>query len=409
MKVSVILYKSKTLANGHHPLMIRINDSKNKKYLSTGLSCLAKWWDFKKNSPNKSNPNRKYLKTVIENKKAIYSLQISTLESGKNKPTIEQLFQTVEKKSPANYFDSNVFTFLSGLVSNLQDCGKIKGANLYKLLHNSLSTFVGNNNLLFADIDLPFLNRYESFLYKKNVVENTMRVHFELLRALFNKAIRSNLVKKEDYPFSNYLIGKFNTSTQKRAINKEDIKRIESLTLNPDSRLQEARDYFLFSYYGHGINFKDIACLQWKQTTDERITYKRSKTGMILTFILREPIIEILDRYRPTTGIDSENYVFPILDRYKHVTPAKIVNRVNRVIGRVNRSLQELAQQAGIPVRLTTYVARHTYATVLKRGGVSTGKISEALGHRAEKITQTYLKSFSNEEIDSTDEVLLCP
>ena len=77
------------------------------------------------------------------------------------------------------------------------------------------------------------------------------------------------------------------------------------------------------------------------------------------------------------------------------------------MLKQVNQSLQALADQANIPVHLTTYVARHTYATVLKQSGISIGVISEALGHGGEKITQTYLKSFSNEVIDEANHVLL--
>ncbi|OJW67109.1 MAG: hypothetical protein BGO68_00025 [Candidatus Amoebophilus sp. 36-38] len=110
--------------------------------------------------------------------------------------------------------------------------------------------------------------------------------------------------------------------------------------------------------------------------------------------------MEILERYKKTTGGQAEDLIFPILDKNKHLAPQQIENRIKRVLKQVNGSLKELVKQVGILVNLTTYVARHTYATVLKQSGVSTGVISEALGHKGEQITQTYLKSFSNEVID---------
>jgi len=404
VKISVILYRSKTLADGSHPLMVRISQLKYKKYLSTGLSCPADLWDFQKHTPKRNHPDRKLLEAILAQKKAAYHTKLLELESEQKSFSLQQLVQAIEEPKQAS---QELFPFLSEVCQNLTQSGKIGRSRLYKRLLTSLKEFTGSRQLCFSDIDVSFLNRYESFLYKQGLVENSIGTYFQVLRALLNKAIQAKRMKKEYYPFDNYSLGKFSTLTQKRAMSREDLQQIIALPLEADSKLQVARDYFLFSYYGQGMNFRDISSLKWKQIVKDRVVYTRLKTGKMMQFKLLAPALEILARYRKQTSGQAEDFVFPILNKNEHITPQKISNRINHVLKQVNKALQELADEAKVSVHLTTYVARHTYATVLKQSGISIGVISEALGHKGEKITQTYLKSFSNEVIDEANSFLL--
>lgn len=115
----------------------------------------------------------------------------------------------------------------------------------------------------------------------------------------------------------------------------------------------------------------------------------------------------MIDYHRPETAYERENVVFPLLNKSVHITPTQIDHRLDKVLKRVNSGLKELARLAGITVNLTMYVARHTYATVLKRSGVAIPVISEAMGHATPDITQVYLKSFADEVIDEANEHLL--
>ena len=155
------------------------------------------------------------------------------------------------------------------------------------------------------------------------------------------------------------------------------------------------------------MNFRDMANLRWKQVIKDCVIYTRLKTGKMMQFKLLAPALEILEKYKRSSNGEKDGFAFPILNKSEHTTPQQISNRINRVLRGVNASLKELAQAAKVPVHLTTYVARHTYATVLKQSGISTGVISEALGHKGEKITQTYLKSFGSEVIDEANNFLL--
>ena len=90
-----------------------------------------------------------------------------------------------------------------------------------------------------------------------------------------------------------------------------------------------------------------------------------------------------------------------------HKTEIQVANRLHKVLAKLNKHLKEIVLVLNLSIPLTTYVARHSYATVLKRAGVSTSIISESLGHSSERITQIYLDSFNNEQIDEAMSHLL--
>jgi integrase len=116
---------------------------------------------------------------------------------------------------------------------------------------------------------------------------------------------------------------------------------------------------------------------------------------------LQEVAIRVLKRYEDS----NKGYLFPILSN-AHKTEQRKLNRLHKVITKVNKALKAIGKELDIPIKLTTYCARHSYATVLKRAGVATSIISESLGHSSEKVTQIYLDSFENNQIDRAMEYL---
>jgi integrase len=151
----------------------------------------------------------------------------------------------------------------------------------------------------------------------------------------------------------------------------------------------------------------DIGQLRWRDFgTDEngqpaRLNYTRQKTGGKFSLKLLAPAAAIVAKYRPSTYASSDSYVFPILDKAKHQTPQQVKNRLHKVLGQVNEDLKLLGQLASIDTPLTTYVARHSFATTLKLNGAATGQISQAMGHKSEAVTAVYLDSFASEVMDN--------
>lgn len=403
--ISVILYSSKVLKNGENPLMLRITQNRKRKYKSLGISCKINDWDIKNNRPKSKHPNKALLEKIISKKIAEYKEQVLEFKSEGKDYTVDTLLNTVEKPTRR----ISVFNFYTEIIDRLKSTNQLGNAGAYKDSKNSIMNFTKEKDIMFSEIDYSFLIKYETEMRKKELNENSISFYFRTLRALFNKAIQEKVCKATSYPFKKFKVAKFSNETKRRAITKDEIKKIEALDIPESSKRFTARQYFLFSFYCQGINFADIALLKWENIIGNRVFYTRAKTGKEINFILLEPALKIIEYWKPITSKSKKHYVFPILNNEIHISPTQIKNRTHKVIGIVNEALKEIGQDpdVGLEIPLTTYVARHTFATVLKRSGVSTAIISETMGHKTETITQVYLKSFENEIIDEAVKNLL--
>ena len=257
-------------------------------------------------------------------------------------------------------------------------------------------------------IDLDYLKGLELYLRQRGNKDNSIATRFAIFKAIYNKAVKEGKVTVKQNPFTLFQVGSLWAKTRKRAIDKDDIQRLIDLEIVEEHTTEYrclAKDLFLFSYFTAGMNFGDIARLRYKDIVKGRVNYSRHKTQKLLSFQLVPMALQILEKYG-TEG-HGEDYIFPILNRHEHTTPQQIFNRLHKVLRKVNRELKVLGEMIGLEMPLTTYVARHTYATVLKRSGVSVALISESLGHSDLSTTQIYLDSFENSQIDAAMQHLL--
>lgn len=395
--VNVICYKSKVLKNNESPLMVRVCKDRKRKYISLGISVNPAYWDFYRNAPKPQCPNKEYIDSLIAQKVQEYSAQIIELKSMSRDFTATSLVEKVSKPNKVKTV-GEVFVEQMNLLKQAQ---KLSYMLSIQQTYNSLLEFNKHLNIYFVDIDISWLKRYEAWLRKQGLASNTIKGKFVDIRTMYNIAIDENIVKVEHYPFRKFKIAKLQQETAKRAISKEDISRIiEYKTDNP--LVQFAIDIFTFSYIMGGINFVDISTLTKENMMDNRLVYIRHKTKKLIQLPLQDKAIELIEKYHD----DGNPYLFPILKAY-HKTEQQKFNRVHKIISNVNMRLKKIGKELEIPVTLTTYVARHSHATVLKKAGVATSIISESLGHSSEKITQVYLDSFGNEQMDEAMKNLL--
>lgn len=395
--VNVICYKSKVLKNNESPLMVRVCKDRKRKYISLGISVNPAYWDFNRNAPKPQCPNKEYIDSLIAQKVQEYSAQIIELKSMSRDFTATSLVEKVSKPNKVKTV-GEVFVEQMNLLKQAQ---KLSYMLSIQQTYNSLLEFNKHLNIYFVDIDVAWLKRYEAWLRKQGLASNTIKGKFVDIRTMYNIAIDENIVKVEHYPFRKFKIAKLQQETAKRAISKEDISRIiEYKTDNP--LVQFAIDIFTFSYIMGGINFVDISTLTKENMMDNRLVYIRHKTKKLIQLPMQDKAIELIEKYHD----DGNPYLFPILKAY-HKTEQQKFNRVHKIISNVNNRLKKIGKELEIPVTLTTYVARHSHATVLKKAGVATSIISESLGHSSEKITQVYLDSFGNEQMDEAMKNLL--
>ena len=399
MSVSVLLYTSKTLKSGEHPIMIRFIKDRKIKYLSIGQSSRLEWWDLNKQKPTRKHPNYRELETLIdEKKKEARKLEIE-METSKPNFTANEYGTKLRNDVKR----TTVFKFFDVVIEDMVKAGRIGNSKAYKDAKNSIYNFRNGKDFSFAEMDTSLLTRYEQYMRERKVVGNTIGVYCRAIRAVYNKAIMEGFALKSNYPFNDFKVSKLKSDVSKRAIPHTDIKKIEAIDLSKHAHLQNARNYFLFSFYCMGINFIDMSYLRWNDVVDGRIRYTRSKTGKKFNLKLIEPALKILQYYQEET---TDVYVFPVLHSERHETPTSMDNRYKKKLKQTNKDLKEIGQLTDIKTKLTTYVARHSAATALKKQGVPTGVIRELMGHETEMMTQNYLTDIENSMLDSALEGL---
>ena len=403
ISVEAICYKVRPLRDNTYPLMLRLTQHRKRKYISLGVSVLEKDWDFKKNQPKKSCPDREAIVKLISDKVSAYNSLIMELTAKQQEFTMSSLVHMLENKKKIQ----TVGEMYDYLIDEFRQSDRLGNMSVYKYSRDSLLKFNRTLDIPFSDIDCQWLERYEKWLQHNGCKDTTVSQLFRTLRSVFNRVLSMKLIRQDIYPFNDFKVSKFDVRTKKRAVTKEDVKKIMSLDLSGERHyMQLARDIFLFSYFGAGINFSDIALLRYSDISDGRIRYIRKKTGKEISFPLNDVGKEIIRKYSKPDAT-NEDYIFPILDRKIHKTEMQRKNRIHKVLGHVNPCLKAIGRMAGLETHLTTYVARHTFATVLKRSGVSIAIISESMGHSDIATTQIYLDSFENSQIDEAMKNLL--
>jgi integrase len=403
ISIKIVQRKDKTSKSNAAPIHIRFTLKGKVRYLATGIVLPIDAWDDSEQHIVSTYPDSEVLQMQITAKRLEIEKKIQRLEALDTEVNFDTLFG-----QKSRYLNCTVSEYFQQQIDYLKNIGKVGSAVKYTSCKHLLEQ-CGLGKKRFDQIDLQYLQDFEAFLIHKGNTSNSIATKFSVLRAVYNKAVRHKVFAETENPFKQYNVGRFWKPTRKRAITKEDVQRIQSLELPASTEVYStafARDIFLFSYCVAGINFKDIATLRYVDIQNGRIYYQRHKTGKELNSPILPQTREILGRYSKSDA-SPEDYIFPILDRHIHKSEQQICNRVHKVIGHVNANLKRIAEMAGLKVNLTTYVARHTFATVLKRSGVNIAIISESLGHSDLETTQIYLDSFENSQIDEAMKNLL--
>lgn len=359
--MNVVCRKDKIYKNNTAPIHIRFTLNRQIRYVSTGFSIAPDDWDFENQCVKTPLLHLKETQHQIDSLVLEYERKIKRLEVLDMAVTFETLLDTNSRKAP----NQTVAEYFNKLISDFEKAGKLNTASKYNFCLSSLNKF-RPTSITFDKIDKQFLAEFEQYLRDRGLSSNTIATKFTNLKSTYNKALEDGIFAPKDNPFTKYKVGKLWTKTRKRAISKNDILRLKNLELPNDTHFgykELSRDIFLFSYYTAGINFKDIATLRHSDIINGRVNYQRHKTKKLISCPLLPEAKHIIEKHSSPFW-DDEDYIFPILDRQVHITEQQIFNRVHKVLVRVNANLKAMSTALGLPFPLTTYVARHTYATV---------------------------------------------
>ena len=289
-----------------------------------------------------------------------------------------------------------IISFTRSLICQLRQIGKMRTAERYSIVLNSFERFLCGKDLPLAEMDAHVLMGYEVFLKGRGVCPNTVSFYMRNLRAIYNRAVEQGVVEQR-HPFKHVYTGI--DKTVKRAVPVQVIREIRDLDLAAHPWMDWARDIFLFSFYTRGMSFVDMAFLKKKNLQHGILSYRRQKTGQQLFIKWEKPMQEIVDKY--DTG--NSPYLLPIIKHPGEDERRQYINASHLV----NKKLKKIGEQIGLSVPLTTYVARHGWASIAKSKHIPLSTISEALGHDSESTTRIYLTSLETSVIDRANSLIL--
>jgi len=421
--VAIVLKTTKKLNNNEYAVALRAtHDRLSRYYTLSGLvndptlnfRCRLDQWrnaDVEDNGLGrflKTVPSFKELNIVLSNKLSYANSLLKEYANEGVEFSFEQFehdIRTGTRKAKKTGFKILLTAHFESIIAELEQNQKLGLAEVFSSTLNSLKAF--KPNTLLTEVNVKFLEAYEAWLRseKKNK-DTSISVRIRNIQRALNIAITDKLFKVEDYPFGEkkYSVNRrLNHKTRKRSVSIDIIAKVKRLKVEKGSALELAKNIFLFSFYTRGMNFVDIAGLKWSDIEDDEIHYVRAKTGQPFDIPVNQHALAIIDQYK-THVRTNDSYIFPIYNDSIHKTLKQKYTRKKTAIKKVNDSLKDIAELIGEEgLKLTTYVSRHSYATNLKRSGVATSYISEALGHSTEEMTQTYLDEFEKGTISKLE------
>ena len=387
--IKLMLNLNRRLNDGTYPLVFQIIHDRRKKIVYTGFHVMINEFDPEKRKVNTGRRMNVKANREIRRMYRLLSGRIRELESSGEEYSVSDIALDVHQKTKNSFY---LLEYIDAQVKWKKEIGKEGIGAAYHSTRQSLSKYLGGRDIRLSQVTPQFVARYIDFLEHEGVGENTVSFYIRNFRTCYNLSVKEGLVTRGRYPFDN--IHAAPCRTVKRSLSREDLSRLSNLSLPENSVLQFARDLFLFSYYTQGMSFVDIAFLKRKHIRGEIISYSRHKSKQLIHIGITPQIQGLFNRYgvNGETG-DKESYIFPIIhpdgvDK-KQISEYK---QYRSALSRVNRALKKVACDLDICIPLTTYVARHTWATLARDNGVPISTISAGLGHTTEDMTHIYLK-----------------
>lgn len=325
---------------------------------------------------------------------------------------LEQITTNLQRQDPSytvaaiveSYNHSQDKRYLTAFIREeciqLEAMGHLNTASQYKSLQNSILRHRRDaglsENVLLEDITESFIVGYRKYLELQGMKSSTVSTYLSNLRAVYNKASKAGIAPPRAGMFRGNI--PHAAPTEKRAVSAALIRYILDAPLKEHPELIPSRDIFAASIYLEGMAVRDIMNLKRENLKENVITYRRSKTDKILSCKVIDELQVLLDKYAT-----DDSHLFPFLlsdSRHSHKDYRTALRRLNRHLHKLEKILE-------IPFHLTTYVARHSWASLAQECNTPIEKISQALGHTSPLTTQIYLKAFNRSVIDEVNETVI--
>ena len=296
---------------------------------------------------------------------------------------------------------SKVLGFMKQVARGLQVEGNFGTAHVYRSSLNAIIAYRGKDDFAFNEVTSEWLKGFEVYLRSRGCSWNTVSTYMRTLRAVYNRAVDRRIAPYVPHHFRYVYTG--TRADKKRALEKEDMERlmkdIPKQLHSGNRELQRARGFFILMFLLRGMPFVDLAYLKKHDIDGNVLTYRRRKTGRMLTVTLLPEAVKLIKQHMNTDP--ASPYLFSLISSKEGTEEA--YKEYQLALRNFNYQLMILKQVLGLTTDLSSYTARHTWATMAYYCEVHPGVISEAMGHSSITVTETYLKPFKNKKIDEAN------
>ncbi len=387
-KVATILDTRRIKKDLNFPVKLRVTFEREQRYFLTPYDLTEQFYTKVMFGKRLSNDEQNLKKNILdfENKAIdiINQLTVFTWQKFKN----QYILNRGLKDSINDAFEINIL--------RLRNEGRIGTSASYECAQRSLDKFYPNAR--FSDITYDTLRSYEKQMILLGRSITTVAIYLRALRVIINQSIEEGLLSREYYPFGKKKYEIPTSNNIKKALSLKEIASI--FYYKPiNKRIDiKAKDYWIFMYLCNGINVKDMCLLKYENVKNDTLVFKRAKTEHTKrkSESIRVPITDFLSTILKKWGNpqkDEKTYIFPILEA--GLNPERERQLIKQFTHYINHHMKNIASELGLQ-NVTTYVARHSFATILQRSGKNVEFISEALGHSNIKTTQNYLGGFED-------------
>ena len=375
--------------DGKGSVVIILAHNQTTTSFSTGVRLLPTQWN---GSSVIKLPGKEAINAELIHKKQQIDKELAllALNDGFNSLTASQIKHEIESGKKKRHTGKSL---VRDLFNEYISLGMKKNTEtIYRLTLKKVLEFSGND-VSINDIDYEWLCKFDCFLAKTQCA-NGRSIYLRSLRAVCNYALKIEATQK--YPFRLFSIKQ--EETKKRSVFVENLRRFRDFLTDSDNKMY--RDYFFLMFYLIGINSVDLLLAKKSQVQKGRLEYIRAKTGKSYSIKIEPEAQEIINRYK-----GKGDYLLNAMDHCKHYQNfARQINEHLKLIGEKRvEYIHETDDLFDIPIRkvtiepiikgITTYYARHTWATIAHEIGIQSDTISQALGHSfGNKTTLIYIK-----------------
>lgn len=391
-----IKFRSSSANAGEGTVYYQIIHNRVARQIKTGYRVMSSEWEQFYSEPPVTSSERAIRLATLKRKIAEDTAKLEgIIVSLEQKGAIYTSDDVVSAFLQPDNETVTLFSFMRSEISRMKKLGRHGIAEAYSTSLNSFVRFRKGMDMPLSALDADIAGSYEVWAKEEGVSRNTSSFYMRNLRAVYNRAVKKGLTPQR-YPFREVYTGI--DKTVKRAVPLTVIKRMKALDLSLSPMEAMARDMFLFSFYTRGMSFVDMAYLKKKDVQNGILSYRRRKTGQLLSIRWERCMAEIAERY----DTEDSEYLLPLIRK-----PHEARRQYRNASHLINNKLKFIAKRLKLSVSLTMYVARHAWASIARSKNIPLSVISEGMGHDSENTTRIYLASLDTAVVDKANRIIL--